>query len=373
MPLFFWSGLSNVSDLTAATRNGIAAGVVATELSANGRKLAVRHLEAGYDLFVDSGAFGAFMGNLKGRGTGECDWARVFGAIEPLVNVTHAGRLAVVAPDKIGDQSRTLALLREHRDRIASWAVRGVQVLVPHQRGARSLVDFGRQVAEVLRGIDYTPALPCKAKAATPAEVLEFVAALRPARLHLLGAGRSNVWRKTIRALEAANPGLALSHDANRLRSLLGEGRALTSRVRAQSELLADDAVRGLGALAHCDETELPHSLLNERNILAALPDAVTSFLSTKTGIAAAELRLLDLQEPDDEMDAEHATALGRTLARACAAEDFLWSVVTEAARVAATTVAPRLARIDEIGHAHRGDDGVHRYASEAQADLFAA
>ena len=65
MPLFYWSGLSNVSDLSAATRNGIAAGVVASDLSANARKLAALHLQAGHDLFVDSGAFGAFMSERK--------------------------------------------------------------------------------------------------------------------------------------------------------------------------------------------------------------------------------------------------------------------------------------------------------------------
>jgi hypothetical protein len=179
----FSSGLTGGYILGAAI-TPYSVGVAAQEVTARSEELLCQLADTETDVFVDSGAFQEMS---SGKTIPDEQWHKRLGLYERLAKVlgTH---LWVVAPDKIGDQVSTL--YRQIAYREIMWRIRdlGANVLVPVQKGARTLSDFWRGECQAL-GFMGVPALPCKKAATTPAEVGQFVSESRPPLIHLLGLG----------------------------------------------------------------------------------------------------------------------------------------------------------------------------------------
>ncbi len=94
-----------------------------------------------------------------------------------------------MAPDRIGDQEHTLALLTKHAGRLAELSALGARILVPIQKGLRTQAEFHADVSAVL-DFEFVRAVPRKKSATTLAELRDFVAEVRPRAIHLLGMGR---------------------------------------------------------------------------------------------------------------------------------------------------------------------------------------
>lgn len=78
-----------------------------------------------------SGAFGAF---LSGE---EMDWREIMSRYQTLANMTdHPENLYVVAPDKVGDQAGTMAVLEAWAPKVRALVDEGCQVIVPIQAGS---------------------------------------------------------------------------------------------------------------------------------------------------------------------------------------------------------------------------------------------
>ncbi len=201
---YFASGSNRPAEIRGLGWAGADIGVVATELS----EAAVVELEqlAGTDVavFVDSGAFSEVQWN-EHRAAGGVNpwqvvkpigpegWEKILSTYERLARAL-GDQLLVVAPDRVGDQRRTLDLLRTYGGRLqALHNETGCKVLVPIQKGEFSQVEFADTYAnEILGRSWWTPAMPCKKAATTPEELAHFVKVLRPRHVHLLGLGVRN-------------------------------------------------------------------------------------------------------------------------------------------------------------------------------------
>jgi len=192
---YFLSGSNRPAEIRGLAVAGADIGVAADQLS----RKAIDDLAAlsGSELlvFLDSGAFSEVRfsgGELEVvKPITADDWKKRL-AIALELAESLGDQLVVVAPDRVGDQDETLDRLANYRDQVAAIASHGSRILVAIQKGRRSQVEFAAEVDQVLAGIDWTPALPCKKSATTPAEVREFLAGRSPEHVHLLGLGIRN-------------------------------------------------------------------------------------------------------------------------------------------------------------------------------------
>ena len=130
---------------------------------------------------------------------------------------SFGSRLLWIAPDVVGSQEGTLALLGQWKHEVVALLELGVRVMVVAQKGSLSQAAFDAKVEELLGRGDYVRGVPC-AKGATSVEEIEaFAAARRPRWMHLLGMG---LWamkdkaRLVAEAVARANPGSQLSYDS---------------------------------------------------------------------------------------------------------------------------------------------------------------
>jgi len=161
---------------------GVAAGSVNADVEGELCALAGTDVQA----FIDSGAFAEFRAQLKGK-SAPVKWDKVI-ALYKRVGAVLGDQLHVVAPDAIGDQGETLARLERYAEDMRELDAMGVRVLMPVQRGTFTQESFYRRCVEVL-GFEPIPALPCRASATSVEEAEQFVAAVQPTVIHLLGLG----------------------------------------------------------------------------------------------------------------------------------------------------------------------------------------
>lgn len=218
----FRSGMSSLSDLRGAMEANADVGVVAGNLTAVQKYLAIPHyLDQGGKVFVDSGAFGAFQ-------SGECmDWSKVLNVYECIAEGTDAPEnLWVVSPDKIGDQDQTLVLVAEWKARILGLIDLGCHVIVPIQCGVlpgQAMIDA---VASILGTHAWVAGIPSNKEAMSVAEC----ATLDHAAFHILGRVQVDQAQfDRVSALRACNPDALITADANWMRSRLTTILAMTS------------------------------------------------------------------------------------------------------------------------------------------------
>ncbi len=241
-PRYFSSGsnrsatLRGLADGFAAGRN-VHPGITVTECGKPSPKSELC-LDAAVDLarthpdihlFADSGAYSEVDVSKKGvvtvvRPMGDEAWNMVFRNYDRLAKA-YGSRLHAVAPDRVGDQQKTLERMRKYADRVRALARQGVRILAPVQPGGLSLEAFWTEVKKALPGVELEPAFPLKKGVLSPERVVEFVASVKPPRAHLLGVGpnaQSRAKRELPQALAAVHPGLELSRDSVYVRSKVG-------------------------------------------------------------------------------------------------------------------------------------------------------
>lgn len=265
-PVWFASGSSRVADIRGWADARAPIGVTALVLTAKGATAVgggsrarwrvglsedvLRTLGTlrGIPVFVDSGAFSEVRFQRAGppivvHPLDDGDWRQVIALYTRLV-ATLGAQVYVVAPDRVGDQTVTLARLTTYAAELRALRDQGANVLVAVQRGELAAAEFYRRVVAVL-GFEAIPALPAMKAAMTPAEVLGFVREVKPARVHLLGMGaRNRKFDGILRSLRDASPTTAVSLDSNRIVAAVGRGRSPRKLTRAQD--VARDEMGGL-------------------------------------------------------------------------------------------------------------------------------
>jgi len=231
---YYASGTNHVGEVRGYASVGHAIGVTAPEVS-KAVETALLNLDGKVRVFVDSGAFGEFT---RGTPISSAMWAE---RLELYARLAQGlGRqLAVVAPDKVGDQEISLERLREHAQRVRYLHRLGAQVIVPLQVGALSLVEVYDRAWKLLR-CPFTPGLPSNKAALSEDELVALLEKRKPERVHFLGLGPKTRRRHGRRLLEIArtrSPGTRVSMDSALRKSLVGRASGLRPLTAAEDQV----------------------------------------------------------------------------------------------------------------------------------------
>jgi hypothetical protein len=253
----FASGANEAREIRGFGLAGVSIGVSVSLI----REEAIRELlSSSSRVFADSGAFSEVEFGPSGMSVvvpiTNTEWKRRLAIYKRLAE-SLGPNVSVVAPDRVADQQTTLARLSSFRAEMVEIAALGAEVLIPVQNGDLPPAEFYRQAVETAQ-LDLVPAMPMKKAASSFADVLSFVQAVRPRRLHLLGMGfELQKARKLVSMLQAVAPEIDISMDSNRLRAVTGQGRTMTKlegRMRAEEPegvfgAVESEALDGAGRL----------------------------------------------------------------------------------------------------------------------------
>ena len=236
--LAFRSGAQAPAIMAGYIGTGVPIGIDVQAASEASREKAATYARQGGMVFVDSGAFGAFR---KGK---VLDFEKLLDRYDAMVEglgAHPAGELHLVAPDVVGDQAATLALLERHKDRLRPYlAKRGVHLLVPFQVGALHPSEMYDRLVSLLGTDNFVAAIPSNEAAMSADLVADFVQQSAPRRVHLLGTAWNPKIVGRIRHLSTLSPETRWSVDASRHRALVGKGRPITE----QRKRVMDEATK---------------------------------------------------------------------------------------------------------------------------------
>jgi hypothetical protein len=249
---FYCSGSNHGGEIRGLSLAGCHVGVAANELKANAERELLALAGTPARIFVDSGAFAEVHfpeGRLEVKTpiTHE-EWLSRLDLYRRLASELGS-QVVVVAPDMVGNQVETLRRLRRYAGQMAELRELGAEIIVPIQRGRRSMIEFDRACSAALGFSDYVRGVPLK-KAATTHEAYEAFVSELPfgTRVHLLGKGPNS---HDYAHLVSMSKHLVLSCDAVRIRALVGRTNGPGGGPRALTA--ASDEVRaelGHGATA---------------------------------------------------------------------------------------------------------------------------
>lgn len=236
------SGAGNISDLKGYMLSGVPIGLSCSRLSngqfayipANIEKeiIAYSHHQK---VFIDSGAFSLFQKSIKSGCQRILDFQEI---IKRYYRYASSGKFALVMPDCIGDQEKTIALQFEFRKDICQLIHLGADVLVPIQKGKHSPSECWKIVSRFL-GKNIRVAIPSNKVAFSDADIEDLLLCHdAPTKIHLLGfTHASHSFVEKIAKIKSLSADLDITCDGNRLRAMLGEGRSITT---AQRELASE-------------------------------------------------------------------------------------------------------------------------------------
>lgn len=272
----FCSGLSRHSAFVAITRAGVMPGIQVGDLTGALSDAVLAHVRVGGGLFVDSGAFPAFM-----AGGRSVDFDAVLGSYRRLVDAARdPGSLLLVAPDKVGDPVATHQLLLRYAPALAVLSQRGATFVVPVQLGSADLVETWTAACGILPGVRLVPGMPMRAAAVSVDQVVRFLHQTGEARVHLLGTSKRSHF-DTIGLFCAK---VTVTADANRIRAAVGAGRPLTENYRELVREACAEHWRA-GGPAEEDATEFIANALNVPGFLSRAEVAkLAAFLELATG-----------------------------------------------------------------------------------------
>lgn len=307
--LVFASGANRAAEILGFAKVGIPVGVSVCEL--NDQAISTL-IETSNPVLIDSGAFSEVVFSETGPRIvsmiTDLEWRRRLSVHLQLARGLNEKAL-LVAPDRVGDQRVTLDRLAHYRAELAEIAATGAQLLIPLQVGELSHAQFYRAAIDAA-AVALLPALPMKKAATSAVEIAEFVAEVRPPRLHLLGIGAENDRAtKLIQLIRLYSPDTKISMDSNRIRAVTGKTRRMTSteaRLRAeevecvygdvQSESLA---LIGIG-LDYTDSIAQPSGWASELQLraIATMADfdlqGTSEFLADPDGFLQSHVRSHD-------------------------------------------------------------------------------
>lgn len=259
----FFSGASATNDAAGIIAAGLPLGVAATEMRTSMIFYQMRnYLRDGHQAFCDSGVFGNFMARGKAAEAGlpmpaEITFEEIFGVYDRLIAGLSGdvlGRLFLVMPDAIGDQGGSLALARQHREKIRIYIDAGIDVIIPIQRGEKPAQAALLEVIEILGTADFRAGVPSKAEAMSE----KGIRTLRHGRFHILGRAAEGLpLRRRAYALIESNPGADLTCDANMLRPFY-------STIAITQNAARESLGKATAFADAIDDTELAFSVLND-------------------------------------------------------------------------------------------------------------
>lgn len=223
----FNSGASSLGIMRGYIMAGSPLGVALTEMSPGSAPwdAMIGYAQRGGRVFVDSGAFPAFMAGKP------VDWQRSMRMVRQLIAESPGARFHIVMPDIIGDQAASLALLREHAGYVRDVIGAGHDALVPIQKGALSPHDAWSEAVRIIGTSDFTASVPSNRAAFTLDDLRDLMRGPHhPPRIHFLGiAGNKKRLAELVAVVHAASPQTIVTSDANRLRAKVGQGRPITA------------------------------------------------------------------------------------------------------------------------------------------------
>lgn len=223
----FRSGMSRANDFRGARDARVPIGVVVGELTTTQMLMSLpRYLESGVPVFADSGAFSCAESDEH------MDWSNVmrrYLTIAEMTAATHTGNLYLVAPDVVGDQAATLALLTAWAPQIRQLVALGCQLIIPLQTGklpAQQLLDEACRILDTTRLVAGIPSNRA-------AMSIDECASLRHHAFHILGRVQPDDDQMArCDALLRANPSAIITADANWLRSRMKSVCQLAEQTR---------------------------------------------------------------------------------------------------------------------------------------------
>lgn len=228
---YFASGSNRPGEIEGLARAGWNIGVAVDRLDRAGKTERALLELAGLltHVFADSGAFG----EVKLEKNKPPRWPKPISDAEWLRRLAIYKRLAaglrhqlwVVAPDRVADQVGTLNRQAKYREQIREIAALGAHVIVPVQKDPAGVsLSVAWMAAQLTLGPgEWIPGLPMRRDATPLPALVEFIATVQPAAVHLLGLGPSAPgWRWVLRAIRQASPGIAITCDSVFLRRMVG-------------------------------------------------------------------------------------------------------------------------------------------------------
>ncbi len=236
----YCSGAGNITDLVALIEVGAAIGVELGRLDGPSRSAIIEYAKGGGKVMVDSGAFGAFKKGLK------IDFDQIMLQYEQLVWAT-GGNIAIVAPDIIGEQEKTFALLEKYRTRLCRLIRIGATVLVPLQKGALGPYQAWQAAVKILSTDRFVVAIPSNKAAFSDEDLAELLSGeKKPAQIHFLGmTTASRNWARKKAIVLTFSPSTTISMDGCRIKAMIGKGRAITTCQTQNRSKLVEDGFSG--------------------------------------------------------------------------------------------------------------------------------
>jgi hypothetical protein len=245
--LHFCSGANRPAEIRALVATGNNVGIAVNEIGEAGLQV-IEESRGNYwqRFFVDSGAFSEVTFGANGpqitRPISDAEWTKRLARYDRLA-VSMGKQVYLVAPDCVAHQDETLARLAKYSAQIVGWMVEGANVIVPVQKGKLSMPEFTRAVARILGAAAQLViwGVPMKKDATSVDELRAFVAAVKPARMHLLGIGpKSKGYRAAVAAVVGESPDCEVYSDSVRITALVGRNNGPGGGPRPITKYLAE-------------------------------------------------------------------------------------------------------------------------------------
>lgn len=229
---YFASGSNHPGEIDGFAAVGMNVGVVAERVAPGSDAFAALAALKGTGLrvFVDSGAFSEVTFGANGpewpadREITPELWAERLETYRALA-VELGPQVALVAPDCVADQLRTLERLETYAATVRELRALGAEILVPLQKGALSLAEMDELAVELLGFEDFTRAIPMKKDATTTADLEGLLRARDLPAVHLLGLGVEGArFAEVLDMIERVAPAARVSCDSVRITALVGRG-----------------------------------------------------------------------------------------------------------------------------------------------------
>lgn len=234
---YFPSGSNHPGEILGFADAGMNVGATIVTLRLNAAAVLASLAGLLVKVFLDSGAFSevtfpAGVPTITSPITDE-DWTARLDATEELAEALGS-QLYAVAPDCVAHQAETLERLARYADRVRTIRAHGANILVAHQKGELSLVDFNRRAAEILGFSDFVVAVPMMKDETSLDELAELLGTVRPVAVHFLGIGpKSPRFAAVVEAARNASPSTVIYCDSVAITSLVGRNNGPNGGPRA--------------------------------------------------------------------------------------------------------------------------------------------
>ena len=240
-------------------------------------ELAILGPSGGARLFVDSGAFSEVKFGPDGpkvvKAITDAEWMKRFDVYR-WAAATYGVRAYLVAPDRVGCQETTLALLSSFAAEMQVCAMARANIIVPVQKGKLLMSEMFRRQSKILGLRHLIAGIPMKKDATSMEDLAELVDSLprsRPtedrqgARIHLLGIGpKSPKFAEVLALIKRLRPHAKITSDSASVRGMVGRPKKKGHKTRELTAAQDEARARGIKDPQEIKAVGLIHQGLNE-------------------------------------------------------------------------------------------------------------